>query len=65
MVEFFTLTDTLISVGSHCQDILKAHETDPEWLVTQRKTEVGIVKVGSASIMQIWKSTNNRNHTQR
>ncbi|KAA0033354.1 hypothetical protein IC582_026830 [Cucumis melo] len=43
-----SISDSLLAVhttnGSHCLDILKAHETDPEWLVTQRKTEVGIIK---------------------
>lgn len=41
---FYSHWYSLISVGSHCLDILKANETDPEWLVTQRKTEVGIIK---------------------
>ncbi|KAF5822720.1 putative lysosomal Pro-Xaa carboxypeptidase [Helianthus annuus] len=29
--------------GSHCLDILKSVETDPEWLVKQRKDEVKII----------------------
>ncbi|KAJ8750407.1 hypothetical protein K2173_014322 [Erythroxylum novogranatense] len=29
--------------GSHCLDILSANETDPEWLITQRKIEVEII----------------------
>jgi lysosomal Pro-X carboxypeptidase len=38
-----TIFTTLIS-GSHCLDILFAKETDPEWLVTQRKIEIKIIK---------------------
>ncbi|EXB81591.1 Lysosomal Pro-X carboxypeptidase [Morus notabilis] len=30
--------------GSHCLDILQAKETDPDWLVKQRKVEVNIIK---------------------
>ncbi|GLT51281.1 hypothetical protein SLA2020_247010 [Shorea laevis] len=30
--------------GSHCLDILRASETDPQWLVEQRATEVKIIK---------------------
>ena len=30
--------------GSHCLDILCAKDTDPEWLVMQRKVEVRIIK---------------------
>ncbi|GKU93947.1 hypothetical protein SLEP1_g7496 [Rubroshorea leprosula] len=30
--------------GSHCLDILPASETDPQWLVEQRATEVKIIK---------------------
>ncbi|XP_023541432.1 lysosomal Pro-X carboxypeptidase-like [Cucurbita pepo subsp. pepo] len=30
--------------GSHCLDILRANETDPQWLVEQRETEVNIIK---------------------
>ncbi|XP_022944256.1 lysosomal Pro-X carboxypeptidase-like [Cucurbita moschata] len=42
------ISDTLPAVytthGSHCLDILSANKMDPEWLVKQRKTEVGIIK---------------------
>ncbi|XP_023511789.1 lysosomal Pro-X carboxypeptidase-like [Cucurbita pepo subsp. pepo] len=42
------ISDTLLAVhttnGSHCLDILKANESDPEWVVAQRKTEVDIIK---------------------
>ncbi|GMN56145.1 hypothetical protein TIFTF001_025263 [Ficus carica] len=30
--------------GSHCLDILQAKETDPDWLIKQRKIEVAIIK---------------------
>ncbi|KAK8990222.1 hypothetical protein V6N11_008928 [Hibiscus sabdariffa] len=30
--------------GSHCLDIISKDETDPEWLVKQRETEVKIIK---------------------
>ncbi|XP_022753784.1 lysosomal Pro-X carboxypeptidase-like [Durio zibethinus] len=30
--------------GSHCLDILPERETDPEWLIRQRKIEVKIIK---------------------
>ncbi|XVF05275.1 hypothetical protein REPUB_Repub05bG0157800 [Reevesia pubescens] len=30
--------------GSHCLDILQQKETDPEWLIRQRKMEVKIIK---------------------
>lgn len=30
--------------GSHCLDILVARESDPEWLVMQRKTEIKIIQ---------------------
>ncbi|XP_062172744.1 uncharacterized protein LOC133878226 [Alnus glutinosa] len=30
--------------GSHCLDLQSAKETDPEWLVKQRKVEVNIIK---------------------
>ncbi|WRX32245.1 Peptidase S28 - like 5 [Theobroma cacao] len=30
--------------GSHCLDILAERETDPEWLIRQRKIEVKIIK---------------------
>ena len=30
--------------GSHCLDILGAKETDPNWLVEQRKKEIKIMK---------------------
>jgi lysosomal Pro-X carboxypeptidase len=38
-----TIFTTLIS-GSHCLDILFAEENDTEWLVTQRKIEIKIIK---------------------
>lgn len=38
-----TIFTPLIS-GSHCLDILFAEETDPEWLVSQRKMEIKIIK---------------------
>ncbi|XP_011005222.1 PREDICTED: lysosomal Pro-X carboxypeptidase-like isoform X2 [Populus euphratica] len=42
------ISDTVVAVktvnGSHCLDILFAKETDPEWLVAQRKTEIKIIK---------------------
>lgn len=41
------LSDTLLAVhtpqGSHCLDILAAMETDPPWLIKQRKMEVKII----------------------
>ncbi|XP_022140665.1 lysosomal Pro-X carboxypeptidase-like [Momordica charantia] len=44
----YNISDSLPAVytanGSHCLDILRANETDPDWLVTQRKIEVGIIK---------------------
>ncbi|RDX79805.1 Lysosomal Pro-X carboxypeptidase, partial [Mucuna pruriens] len=30
--------------GSHCLDILRANQSDPEWLVEQRKKEIKIIK---------------------
>ncbi|XP_040990966.1 lysosomal Pro-X carboxypeptidase-like [Juglans microcarpa x Juglans regia] len=30
--------------GSHCLDMHPANQTDPEWLITQRKAEVNIIK---------------------
>ncbi|KAG6570833.1 Lysosomal Pro-X carboxypeptidase, partial [Cucurbita argyrosperma subsp. sororia] len=43
-----SLSDSLLAVhtanGSHCLDILRANETDPQWLVKQRETEVSIIK---------------------
>ncbi|XP_030455233.1 uncharacterized protein LOC115676446 [Syzygium oleosum] len=30
--------------GSHCLDIISGNQTDPDWLIMQRKTEVGIIK---------------------
>ncbi|KAI9402051.1 hypothetical protein POPTR_001G213200v4 [Populus trichocarpa] len=42
------ISDTVVAVktvnGSHCLDILFAEENDPEWLVTQRKIEIKIIK---------------------
>ncbi|KAF7121083.1 hypothetical protein RHSIM_Rhsim13G0102700 [Rhododendron simsii] len=42
------LSDTLLAVytanGSHCLDILMATETDPQWLIEQRKVEVKIIE---------------------
>ncbi|KAI8524206.1 hypothetical protein RHMOL_Rhmol13G0132100 [Rhododendron molle] len=42
------LSDTLLAVyttnGSHCLDLLIATETDPQWLIEQRKVEVKIVE---------------------
>ncbi|MED6132910.1 hypothetical protein PIB30_023316 [Stylosanthes scabra] len=42
------ISDSLVAVhtvnGSHCLDILGAKETDPNWLVEQRKTEIKIMK---------------------
>ncbi|KAG6601675.1 Lysosomal Pro-X carboxypeptidase, partial [Cucurbita argyrosperma subsp. sororia] len=42
------LSDSLLALhtpnGSHCLDILRANETDPQWLVEQRETEVNIIK---------------------
>ena len=36
--------DDIHLAGSHCLDILKEKETDPEWLIKQRKIEVKIIK---------------------
>ncbi|KAF5727494.1 Serine carboxypeptidase S28 family protein [Tripterygium wilfordii] len=42
------VSDSIVAVttvnGSHCLDILPAKETDPEWLVAQRNTEVEIIQ---------------------
>ncbi|XP_030473828.1 uncharacterized protein LOC115691362 [Syzygium oleosum] len=42
------ISDTIIAIytqkGSHCLDILVADQTDPKWLVRQRKMEVEIIK---------------------
>ncbi|KAL4365098.1 hypothetical protein HN51_025645 [Arachis hypogaea] len=42
------ISDSIIAIntvnGSHCLDILSAKETDPEWLVQQRKKETEIMK---------------------
>ncbi|KAL0537844.1 hypothetical protein IC582_026833 [Cucumis melo] len=42
------LSDSLLAVhtlnGSHCLDILRANETDPQWLVEQREKEVSIIE---------------------
>ncbi|KAH6774723.1 Serine carboxypeptidase S28 family protein [Perilla frutescens var. frutescens] len=42
------LSENMVAVttlnGSHCLDILPAAETDPEWLVMQRKKEVKIIE---------------------
>ena len=35
----------LISVGSHCLDILPARADDPEWLTAQRNEEFKIIKI--------------------
>lgn len=32
-------------VGSHCVDVYPATETDPEWLIKQRKMEIPIIQV--------------------
>ncbi|XP_018719603.2 lysosomal Pro-X carboxypeptidase-like [Eucalyptus grandis] len=42
------ISDSIIAVytekGSHCLDILAEKQTDPDWLVMQRKVEVEIIK---------------------
>ncbi|CAK9150487.1 unnamed protein product [Ilex paraguariensis] len=42
------ISDTVLAVhtlnGSHCLDILPAKESDPQWLVMQRKKEVEIIE---------------------
>ncbi|XP_027361776.1 lysosomal Pro-X carboxypeptidase-like isoform X2 [Abrus precatorius] len=42
------ISDNLLAVhtvnGSHCLDILRANQSDPEWLVEQRKKEIKIMK---------------------
>ncbi|KAG6436126.1 hypothetical protein SASPL_101010 [Salvia splendens] len=42
------LSESILAVttrnGSHCLDIVGGKESDPEWLVTQRKTEVKIME---------------------
>ncbi|KAL1544093.1 lysosomal Pro-Xaa carboxypeptidase [Salvia divinorum] len=42
------LSESILAVttrnGSHCLDILVAKDSDPEWLVMQRKTEVKIIE---------------------
>ncbi|XP_030956340.1 lysosomal Pro-X carboxypeptidase-like [Quercus lobata] len=42
------ISDTIVAVstvnGSHCLDILFAKESDPEWLVMQRKVELRIIE---------------------
>ncbi|KAF3957968.1 hypothetical protein CMV_017069 [Castanea mollissima] len=42
------ISDTIVAVstvnGSHCLDILFAKESDPDWLVMQRKVEVRIIE---------------------
>ncbi|KAF8034746.1 hypothetical protein BT93_C0912 [Corymbia citriodora subsp. variegata] len=42
------ISDSVISVytdkGSHCLDILTQNQTDPDWLIMQRKTEVEIIE---------------------
>ncbi|KAI6669927.1 hypothetical protein NL676_004812 [Syzygium grande] len=42
------ISDSIIAIytekGSHCLDILAEKQTDPDWLVMQRKAEVNIIK---------------------
>ncbi|XP_030522323.1 lysosomal Pro-X carboxypeptidase-like [Rhodamnia argentea] len=42
------ISDSIIAVytekGSHCLDILAQKQTDPDWLVMQRKTEIETIK---------------------
>ncbi|KAF3455138.1 hypothetical protein FNV43_RR05586 [Rhamnella rubrinervis] len=42
------ISDSILAIhtknGSHCLDILRANETDPYWLIQQRKMEVKIIK---------------------
>ncbi|XP_059664328.1 uncharacterized protein LOC132310120 [Cornus florida] len=42
------ISDTILSIntanGSHCLDIHRAKETDPDWLIKQRQTEIDIIK---------------------
>ncbi|XP_030454950.1 uncharacterized protein LOC115676201 [Syzygium oleosum] len=42
------ISDSILAVytkeGSHCLDLLPQMQTDPDWLVMQRKTEVEIIK---------------------
>ncbi|KAL3619996.1 hypothetical protein CASFOL_034908 [Castilleja foliolosa] len=43
----YNISKSIVAVttlnGSHCLDILPASETDPEWLITQRKIELEII----------------------
>ncbi|KAL5580171.1 hypothetical protein UlMin_012613 [Ulmus minor] len=42
------ISDSIVALhtknGSHCLDIIRSKPTDPDWLVTQRKTEVKIIR---------------------
>ncbi|BAT99185.1 hypothetical protein VIGAN_10058100 [Vigna angularis var. angularis] len=42
------ISDSIVAVhtvnGSHCLDLLRANQSDPEWLVKQRKEEMKIIK---------------------
>ncbi|XP_042956828.1 lysosomal Pro-X carboxypeptidase-like [Carya illinoinensis] len=42
------ISESIVAVhtvnGSHCLDILRANQSDPEWLVRQREVEVKIIK---------------------
>lgn len=44
----YDLSDSLVALptinGTHCQDLMLATETDPAWLVHQRKQEVEIIQ---------------------
>ncbi|KAG6682443.1 hypothetical protein I3842_13G141700 [Carya illinoinensis] len=42
------ISDSIVAVytvnGSHCLDLRRANQSDPEWLVTQRRVEVDIIR---------------------
>ncbi|KAF3957969.1 hypothetical protein CMV_017070 [Castanea mollissima] len=63
------ISDAIVAVhtvnGSHCLDILFAKDTDPEWLVMQRKVEVRIINDGSLSTMLIFSPTRNELKSQQ
>lgn len=43
-----SISDTIVAVntvkGSHCLDILFANNTDPDWLVEQRNSEINVIQ---------------------
>lgn len=44
LYKIYILVIKISFAGSHCLDILQADETDPHWLVKQRRTEVEIIE---------------------